>query len=157
MRLDIKGLAELRARLERVRVEEVMARALAEQAERLAETVRDGLLEPPGAGEHDRPWARTGALRDSVGAQADGLEAAVGSSDPAAAPQEMGTVHIPPRPFLAPAAAAHGEEIARAIGSEVAAALRGERQSVEDSSRQVGPRTPEPDGHGSMRAKGPEL
>ena len=125
MRLEIKGLAELRQRLASIRLEEAMARALAEQAERLAQAVRDGLGASPGAGAHDRPWAQTGALRDSVGAQSEGLNAAVGSSDPAAAPQEMGTSRIPPRPFLAPAAAQQGEEIARAVGDAVAAALRG--------------------------------
>ena len=85
-----------------------MARALAEQAERVAARVRDGLSEPPGAAGHDEPWLQSGALRDSVGAQADGLQAAVGSSDPAAVPQEMGTAHMPPRLFLAPVAAGGG-------------------------------------------------
>lgn len=126
MRLEIKGLTELRQRLERVRIEEVMAQALAAEAERLAEAVRQGLSEPLGAGAHDQPWARTGALRDSIGAQANGLEAVVGSSDPAAAPQEMGTSRIPPRPFLAPAAASMGEDVARGIADAVAAALNGE-------------------------------
>ena len=86
MALNISGLNELRERLERLRAEEVMARALAEQAERVAARVRDGLSKPPGAGGHDEPWLQSGALRDSVGAQADGLQAAVGSSDPAKSP-----------------------------------------------------------------------
>ena len=124
MRLEIKGLTELRERLARVRVEELASRALAEQAERMAEAVRESLSAPPGAGDHDKPWARTGALRDSIGATTDGLKAAIGSNDPAAAPQEMGTSRIPPRPFLAPVAAAMGEDVAHAIGDKVAAALR---------------------------------
>ena len=103
-----------------------MARALAEQAARMAARVRDGLSEPPGVAGHDEPWLRSGALRDSVGAQADGLQAVVGSSDPAAVPQEMGTAHVPARPFLAPVAAGMGEDLARAIGARVAAALRGD-------------------------------
>jgi len=111
MGLKISGLNELRERLERLRPEEVMARALAEQANRMAARVRDGLSEPPGAGGHDEPWLQSGALRNSVGAQADGLQAVVGSSDPAAVPQELGTAHMPARPFLAPVAAAlRGEE-----------------------------------------------
>jgi len=55
MALDVRGLSELRERLERLRVEEVMARALAAQAERMAAAVRDGLSEPPGTGGHDEP------------------------------------------------------------------------------------------------------
>jgi hypothetical protein len=126
MRLEIKGLTEFRNRLAGARVEEAMSRALAEGAERLAESVREGLSTPPGSGGHDRPWARTGGLRDSIAAHADGLQAVVGSNDPAAAPQEMGTSRMEARPFLAPAAAAMGEEIARAVGSAVAASLRAE-------------------------------
>ena len=102
-----------------------MAKALAEQAQRMAARVREGLSEPPGAAGHDEPWLQSGALRDSVGAQTDGLQAVVGSSDPAAVPQELGTAHMPARPFLVPAAAGMGEEVARAVGAAVAAALRG--------------------------------
>lgn len=126
MPLEIKGLSELRERLERLRVEEVMARALAEQAGRIAAAVRDTLSDPPGAGGHDQPWLQSGALRDSVAAEADGLQAAVGSSDPAAVPQETGTARTPPRPFLAPVAAGMGEEVARAVAGAVVAALKGE-------------------------------
>ncbi len=126
MALNISGLNELRERLERLRAEEVMARALAEQAARMAVRVRDGLSEPPGGGGHDEPWLRSGALRDSVGAQADGLRAVVGSRDPAAVPQELGTARMPARPFLAPVAGSMGEEVARAVGAAVAAAIRGD-------------------------------
>jgi len=127
-RLEIKGLSELRERLERLRVEDVMARALAEQAERLAAAVREALSEPSGTGGHDQPWLQSGALRDSVGVQADGLQAAVGSDDPAAVPQEMGTSSLPARPFLAPVAAGMGEEVARGIAEAVVAALKGDPQ-----------------------------
>ena len=85
MGLKISGLNELRERLERLCPEEVMARALAEQAQRMAARVRDGLSEPPSAAGHDEPWLRSGALRDSVGAQADGLQAAR-------------PISVPPRP-----------------------------------------------------------
>jgi len=67
MGLKISGLNELRERLERLRPEEVMARALAEQAQRMAARVREGLLEQPGTAGHDKPWLQSGALRDSVG------------------------------------------------------------------------------------------
>lgn len=125
MRLEIKGLAALRDRLAQTRPVEIMGQELQEQAQRLAEAVQEGLAEPVGAGSHDKPWARTGALHDSIAASGNGLEASVGSNDPAAAPQEMGTSRIPPRPFLAPVAAAKGPEIARTIGVAVADALRG--------------------------------
>ena len=67
MGLRMSGLNELRERLERLRPEEVMAKALAEQAQRLAARVREGLSEPPGGAGHDEPWLRSGALQDSVG------------------------------------------------------------------------------------------
>ena len=126
MGLKISGLNELRERLERLRADEVMAEALARQAERMAAAVRDGLSEPAGGPGHDEPWLRSGALRDSVGADADRLQAVVGSSDPAAVPQELGTAHVPARPFLAPTAAAMGEEAARGVAEAVVAALKGE-------------------------------
>jgi HK97 gp10 family phage protein len=141
MGLKISGLNELRERLERLRPEEVMARALAEQAGRVAARVRDGLSEPPGATGHDEPWLQSGALRDSVEAQADGLQAVVGSSDPAAVPQEMGTAHMPGRPFLAPVAAEMGEEVARAVGAAMAAALRGDSPDA-NSTPNGGPDAP---------------
>src|SRR5665213_2921845 len=48
------------------------------------------------------PLLRTGAMRDSIKRELDpfGLEVAIGSSDPKALWQEIGTVKIPPRPFL---------------------------------------------------------
>jgi len=123
--LRISGLAELRERLAQVRAEEVMAQTLAGQAAEMAEAVRAGLSTTPGSGGHERPWMQSGALRESVGFEASGLEAVVGSSDPAAAPQEMGTVRMPARPFLAPVGAAMGAGLARAVGEAVAGALRG--------------------------------
>jgi len=56
------------------------------------------------------------------GAQADGLQAVAGSSDPAAVPQELGTAHMPARPFLAPVAEM-GEEVARAVGAAMVAVV----------------------------------
>lgn len=126
MPLLIKGLTELRTRLARLRPDELLATALAEQAERLGQAVRDGLGEPQGAGEHDKPWRRTGALHDSIAVSAAGLEAAVGSNDPAAAPQEHGTSRIPPRPFLAPVAAERAEAISKAIGQTIATHFGGD-------------------------------
>ena len=149
MVLRITGLNELRERLERLRPEEVMARALAEQAARMADRVREGLSEAPGGPGHDEPWLQSGELRNSVGSQADGLQAAVGSSDPAAVPQELGTAHMPARPFLAPVAAGMGEELARAVGTAMAAALRGDSTYGDTSGVQLisdsGEHTEDPD------------
>ena len=100
-----------------------MAAVLARQAEALAGAVREALGTPPG-GDHGRPWVQTGALQGSIGYGVAGLQAAVGSSDPAAGPQELGTVRLPPRPFLSPAATAAAPEIATAVGMAVAARLR---------------------------------
>ncbi len=104
-----------------------------------------------------KPWLQSGALRDSVGAQADGLQATVGSSDPAAVPQELGTAHMPARPFLAPAAAEMGEEVARAVGAAMVAALRGD--SPDAGSARVdlcgdGPDGSEPLGGGAIAGGG---
>ncbi len=130
MKLSIQGLSGLRARLDRLRPEDILATALADQAERLAQSVRDTLAEPQGSGAHDQPWRRTGALHDSIASTASGLEAAVGSNDPAAAPQEMGTSRIPPRPFLAPAAAAMGQNMAQAVAEAAVAAIKGETKAI---------------------------
>lgn len=67
------GLKELAARLAQARVEEAMAQALAAQAERMADAVRQRLSDPPGAGGHDGPWLQAGALRGSVGAHLQDL------------------------------------------------------------------------------------
>jgi len=123
------SLADLAARLGQGIGEEVLRRAAERGAGVLAEGVRARLSVGPG-GAHDAPWVESGRLRDSIGVaaerDADGARAVVGSSDPAAVPQELGTVHAVARPFLAPAAAEMGEEAARVVGAVVAAGLRGE-------------------------------
>ena len=100
-------------------IAETLATALAAQSDRLAEIVRASLATPPG-GSHEQPWSRTGSLEASITSTADGLAAQVGSNHPAAAPQELGTATIPPRPFLASSAAALAEPIARSIGQTLA-------------------------------------
>ena len=121
IRLSAQELAE---RLGRVPVTEVMGATLEAEAAKLAEGVRERVSRAPG-GEHSAPWVRTGALRDSVGHSAEGLRAAVGSTDPVAVFQETGTSRVPPRPFLAPEAAERGEGLAREVGRAVAAVLAG--------------------------------
>ena len=100
-------------------ITETLATTLATQAVTLADAVRANLAIPPG-GPHDHPWRQTGALQASITLATDALNAQIGSNHPAAAPQELGTATIPPRPFLAPAAASLAESIARAIGQSLA-------------------------------------
>ena len=121
--IEVSGLTKALAALRDADVEGTMAAVLAGQAEALAGAVREALGTPPG-GDHGRPWVETGALQDSIGYGAAGLQGVVGSNDPAAAPQELGTVRLPPRPFLLPAAAAAAPEIAAVVGMAVAARLR---------------------------------
>ncbi len=110
----------LAAHLATLPIAETIAASLGDAAAGLAETIREALSTPP-SGPHDAPWAESGALRASIAYSADESGAAVGSDDPAAAPQEFGTATVPPRPFLAPAAAARGEMIARQVGAAAAA------------------------------------
>ena len=107
------------AALAELPITETLATELAAQSARLADAVRANLATPPG-GPHEGPWRQTGNLRSSIVASIEALSANIGSNDPAAAPQELGTASLPPRPFLAPAATALAEPIARAIGQALA-------------------------------------
>ena len=100
-------------------IAETLTTTLAAQAATLAEAVRANLATPPG-GPHDHPWRQTGALQASITLTTDALTAQISSAHPAAAPQELGAATIPPRPFLAPAAASLAEPIARTIGQALA-------------------------------------
>ena len=117
--ITLSGLA---ARLGQVAMGDLLRTAAQEAAETLAEGVRERLSAPPG-GAHDAPWLQSGRLRDSIGvvvAEGDEVWAAIGSNNPAAAPQELGTVHMPARPFLAPVAAEKGGLVAEGVRDVVA-------------------------------------
>lgn len=116
-------LAELAARLARFDAEPVHRQALADAASWIEAAVQQALSHPPG-GEHDAPWLRSGELRDSIAHQADATHAVIGSTSAVARYQEMGTRRDPPRPFLAPQAAALAPTVAEAIGAAVAQAIR---------------------------------
>lgn len=103
-------------------IAETLAAAVQAAASRFADAIRSELGEPPG-GLHAAPWRQTGALQASVGVSVDGLAAQIGSNDPAAAPQELGTAHAPPRPFVAPAAIALAEPVAHGIAAALTALL----------------------------------
>lgn len=101
-----------------IHIQDDLTKALERQALRLQATVQASL--GGGRGEaHNEPWRQTGALQDSISCNVEGLVANVGTNDPAAAPQEFGTAHVPPRPFLMPATVGLGES----VGSEIARVL----------------------------------
>ena len=71
----------------------------------------------------DAPLLREGDLRDSIVTERRGLEAVIGSKMAIAAYQEFGTDHIPPRPFLGPAAYERREAIKSIVGKFVISGL----------------------------------
>ena len=110
------------AALANIPITETLTKALEAAAGRLRAAVQAELAAPPG-GPHEQPWHRSGTLQASIACSTAGLTAQVGSNDPAAAPQELGTMTIPPRPFLAPAAAALGGPITHDIATTLTAIL----------------------------------
>jgi hypothetical protein len=77
--------------------------------------------------EGDDPLLRTGGLRDSIEHQVSGYVAVVGSNDPKAVWQELGTSNavypIPPRSFLGGAAVRKGPEAVVEIAEAVVSVL----------------------------------
>lgn len=75
----------------------------------------------------DKPLLRTGELRDSIGhvtTRENGQAVAyIGTSDPIAKFQELGTSKIPPRSFLAAAAMQSEQEVHRMIERAIIGAL----------------------------------
>ena len=71
----------------------------------------------------DRPLLRTGELKLSIRFTIADRSAVIGSDDPVAAFQELGTRSIPPRPFLGLAIYRHGREEARYVFRVVLAPL----------------------------------
>jgi len=116
------GLGEFARRLAALDLDAVQREALAQARERLADAVRARLATPPG-GPHTAPWMRNGALYDSIAGESDARRVVVGSTSAVARYQELGTRFDPPRPFLAPAAAALAPEIAADIAARLAQAI----------------------------------
>lgn len=81
------------------------------------------------------PLLRTGEMRDSIAVDVTGQTAVIGSDSDIAVWQELGTKHIPPRPFLGPAAAAAGPKIGHATAAILIAWLCGERWRKPQSIR----------------------
>lgn len=68
----------------------------------------------------DTPLLETGEMRDSIGHHVDGARAVeIGSNNDKAVWHELGTEHIPARPFLMGALEHKGEEAAHVIGRMV--------------------------------------
>ena len=78
------------------------------------------------------PLLRSGALFASISHEVDGMTAVVGSDDPVALWQEVGTkTNIPERSFLGGAAEEHKEEILEIVGGGVVVTLVGGNVPVE--------------------------
>lgn len=83
-----------------------------------ADRVRQGY--PP-----NEPLLRSGSLRNSVNHEVRGLDAAIGSKSDVMVHQELGTVKIPPRPVLGPAAIQNRRKIKKLLGQATASAMAG--------------------------------
>jgi HK97 gp10 family phage protein len=73
----------------------------------------------------DTPLLETGELRDSIGHQVEGREAVVGTNDDNGLYAELGTIHEPPRSFLAHAAHQEAHKVVALIGAGVVEVLVG--------------------------------
>jgi phage gpG-like protein len=74
----------------------------------------------------DTPLLETGEMRDSIEHVATDKEACIGSNSDKALWQELGTVKIPPRSFLAGALHHKTDEVVKVIGREIHGALIGD-------------------------------
>ena len=116
---------QLARRLARLDLDATKQAALAQAAVKLRAAVQQELSQPPG-GPHDVPWLRDGTLRDSIGVSLQAEAATIGSTDPVALDQECGTRTDPPRPFLAPAAAANGGVVVASVAEALVQRMREE-------------------------------
>lgn len=116
--IRVDGLDGLAKRLTRLDLAGTERSALEHAAVVLQNAVRQRLSYTPGQ-SHDAPWLHSGTLRDSITHGINETEAVVGSTDPIAADQECGTRTDPPRPFLAPVAAAEAAGLAAGIAAAV--------------------------------------
>ncbi len=120
----LKGLAEALRELDRLNIAQPGREALNQAATRLQNAVKQALSHLPGE-DHKTPWLRTGELRSSVTHETTENAAVIGSTNPVAVYQELGTSTIPPRPFLAPIAAAEAEGVVNQVADSLRAAIEG--------------------------------
>jgi phage gpG-like protein len=79
-----------------------------------------------------KPLLRTGKMRDSIEYVVHGNEGAVGSNDPVAVFQELGTSRMPPRSFLVSSAISSSDQIARMATAATVAAFSGHGRNARD-------------------------
>ena len=114
---------EAAAALGNISLPEILGTKVEEYAAFLCADIKENLSNVPGD-DHREPWKRTGHLEESIFYSVVGLVATIGSIDPAAKPQELGTARVPPRPFVAPVAATAGKAITDDIGRTVVCLLK---------------------------------
>jgi len=114
--IRLTGLAEALNRLTALDLPIAKTNGLNAAATLLRNAVSESLSHAPG-GKSNLPALRTGALRASITQAAQADRAVIASNSPIAVYQELGTVRLPPRPFLATGAHAHADDAARAIAA----------------------------------------
>jgi phage gpG-like protein len=122
--ISVRGLKSLADALAQLDLAATQREALERAVTQVEAAVKDSLSHVPGD-DHSTPWIRTGGLRDSISHTVDESGALIGSNDPIAVYQELGTRTIPPRSFLASSAAGESDEVADSIGAAVVDSLRG--------------------------------
>lgn len=116
--IRVAGLAEAMRRLARIDMRQTGDAALEYAASHIEASVQQALSNLPGE-DHATPWLRTGELRASITHQVIEGSAVIGSADQVAVDQELGTRTIPPRPFLAPVAAAEADDLMHEVAGVV--------------------------------------
>jgi hypothetical protein len=122
--IRIYGSQHAQDRLGHLDIEGAIHDALTSAAEIVEARVTEVLSHPPGP-DHSVPWLRSGSLRASIAHQTEGTVSVIGSTSDVAVDQELGTRSIPPRPFLAPTAAAASADVAASIAATLAKSLSG--------------------------------
>lgn len=82
-----------------------------------ADRVRQGYSE-------DEPLLRSGELRDSIGSEVVGLAAIIGTKSEIGLWQEVGTAHIPPRPFIGPAYVRKIDPLMESVGRVISCGFK---------------------------------
>lgn len=122
----LRGLVEALQKLDRIDISQSRRQALGQAAARIEAAVKRSLSHRVGE-DHTAPWLRTGELRASIESETDEDTAIIGSTTPVAIYQELGTRSIPPRPFLAPVAAAEAEGVIHDVAHAIRATIEASR------------------------------